>query len=118
MTERLQNQTPQKIPRASSKTSKNPPEKNPPENHEEFPCPKNFQKAVNHITRKLKLEMECLCLRPGYPGNTNELQIALKTQKGSYLNQGASQVLASCVASEDRALNDKDDGSDNDKEVA
>ena len=36
--------------------------------------------------------MECLCLRPGYPGNTNELQIVLKTQKGSYLNQGASQV--------------------------
>ena len=62
--------------------------------------------------------MECLCLGPGYPGNTNELQIVLKTQKSPYLNQRASQVLPSCVPSEDRGLNDKDDGSDNDKEVA
>ena len=60
--------------------------------------------------------MECLCLGPGYPGNTNELQIVLKTQKSPYLNQRASQVLASYVPSEDRALNDKDDGSNKDKE--
>ena len=62
--------------------------------------------------------MECLCLGPGYPGNTNELQIVLKTPKSPYLNQRASQVLPSCVPSEDRGLNDKDDGSDKDKEVA
>ena len=62
--------------------------------------------------------MECLCLGPGYPGNTNELQTVLKTQKSPYLNRRASQVLASYVPSEDRSLNDKDDGSDNDKEVA
>ena len=59
----------------------------------------------------MKLEMECLCLGPGYPGNTNELQTVLRTQKSPYLNQRASQVLPSCVPSEDRDLNDKDDGS-------
>ena len=64
----------------------------------------------------MKLEMETLCFRPGYPGNTDELQTVLKTQKIPYLNQRASQVLACYVPSEDRALNYKDDGSDNDKE--
>ena len=46
-----------------------------------FPCPKNLQKAVNDIKRKIELEMECLCLGPGYPGNTNELQTVLKPKK-------------------------------------
>ena len=31
--------------------------------------------------------MECLCLRPGYPSNANELQIVMNTQKSPYLNQ-------------------------------
>ena len=35
----------------------------PKTSHAKFPSPKNFQKALNDITRKLKtLEIECLCL--------------------------------------------------------
>ena len=82
----------QKNPEGFQQNQKNPWTKNwPPKN----PMPNfralNFLESIKWYNTKNKLEIEWLCLRPGYTSTTTNLQIVLNTQKNPYLNQTAQE---------------------------
>jgi len=82
-----QKSKPQKIPRASNNTQKNPMPK--------IPSLKNFQKGLNDIyenilkptAKQVWLYFIRRTTRPGYTGTTTNLQLLLNTQNNPYLNQ-------------------------------